>query len=110
MKVTKIFSSVLLLTLLITNNSIYSAERTYWIAAEKVAWNYAPSGKNLIKPEAGLGVWGKKLVYRKYRYIQYTDSKFNKIVKGSESMGILDRKSTRLNSSHTDISRMPSSA
>ena len=25
-------------------------------------------------------------------------------------VGILDRKSTRLNSSHTDISRMPSSA
>ena len=29
---------------------------------------------------------------------------------GSIGVGILDRKSTRLNSSHTDISRMPSSA
>ena len=28
----------------------------------------------------------------------------------AESMGVGDRKSTRLNSSHTDISRMPSSA
>ena len=28
----------------------------------------------------------------------------------AEDLGIPDRKSTRLNSSHTDISRMPSSA
>jgi len=89
MKTTKIFLSILLLTLLITHNSVYSAERIYWIAAEKVAWNYAPSRKNLIKPGAGMGVWGKKLIYRKYRYIQYTDSNFNKIIKAPESMGIL---------------------
>ena len=33
-----------------------------------------------------------------------------KTLLGSTGMTVLDRKSTRLNSSHTDISRMPSSA
>ena len=37
-----------------------------------------------------------------------TPSKYN--VRGIPTLMILDRKSTRLNSSHTDISRMPSSA
>ena len=34
----------------------------------------------------------------------------NDLVIGERKLGGLDRKSTRLNSSHTDISRMPSSA
>ena len=43
--------------------------------------------------------------------ISYTDSLFLIGSCFSENIGAkLDRKSTRLNSSHTDISRMPSSA
>ena len=38
-----------------------------------------------------------------------TDSELDKIVE-EYNIHNLDRKSTRLNSSHTDISRMPSSA
>lgn len=47
--------------------------REYWIAAEKVTWNYAPLGKNLIEPEGNLGVWGETLTYTKYQYIGYKD-------------------------------------
>ena len=47
--------------------------REYWVAAEKTSWNYAPSGKNLINPDDGLGVWGQSLIYTKYRYIGYTE-------------------------------------
>ena len=54
--------------------TLEAATREYWIAAEKVEWNYAPSGQNLIRPAMGLDVWGKALVYEKYRYIQYTDN------------------------------------
>ena len=36
-----------------------AAVREYWIAAEKTPWDYAPSGRNQIKPDAGLGVWGE---------------------------------------------------
>ena len=66
-----------------------SATREYWIAAEKVEWNYAPSGKNLIRPAMGLGVWGKALVYEKYRYIQYTDETYTTQVEQPAWMGIL---------------------
>ena len=66
-----------------------SATREYWIAAEKVEWNYAPSGQNLIRPSMGLDVWGKALVYEKYRYIQYTDDTYTTQVEQPVWMGIL---------------------
>ena len=66
-----------------------AATREYWIAAEKVEWNYAPSGQNLIRPEMGLDVWGKALVYEKYRYFQYTDDTYTKRVEQPEWLGIL---------------------
>ncbi len=68
---------------------VEAATREYWIAAEKVVWNYAPSGKNLIRPKMGLGVWGKVLSYHKYRYIQYTDNTYTTQVEQPEWMGIL---------------------
>ena len=66
-----------------------AATREYWIAAEKVEWNYAPSGKNLIRPAMGLDVWGKALIYEKYRYIQYTDNTYMTQVEQPAWMGIL---------------------
>ena len=66
-----------------------AATREYWIAAEKVEWNYAPSGENLIRPAMGLDVWGKALVYEKYRYIQYTDDTYTTQVEQPVWMGIL---------------------
>jgi len=63
--------------------------REYWIAAEKTSWNYAPHGKNLIKPDAGLGVWGETLAYPKYRYIGYTDGRYTKALPQPAWMGIL---------------------
>ena len=66
-----------------------AATREYWLAAEKVEWNYAPSGQNLINPAMGLGVWGKALVYRKYRYVQYTDATYTTQVEQPVWMGIL---------------------
>ncbi len=66
-----------------------AATREYWLAAEKVEWNYAPSGQNLMHPKTGLGVWGKALVYQKYRYIQYTDGTYTTRVEQPEWMGIL---------------------
>ena len=66
-----------------------AATREYWIAAEKVEWNYAPSGQNLIRPAMGLDVWGKALIYEKYRYIQYTDDTYTTQVEQPVWMGIL---------------------
>lgn len=66
-----------------------AAVREYWIAAEKVEWNYAPSGKNLINEEHGMDVWGRDLVYSKYRYIEYSDASFKHQIKQPEWRGIL---------------------
>ena len=44
------------------------------------------------------------------KWIQAGAVDFNDIPAIMAGVGLIDRKSTRLNSSHTDISRMPSSA
>ena len=83
---------VLLLTFLSFNLYAKNEDgqvREYWIAAEKVQWDFAPGGKNLIRPKNGLGEWGKKTSYSKYRYIQYTDSTYTRRVPQPEWMGIL---------------------
>jgi len=68
---------------------VQASVREYWIAAEKISWNYAPSARNQIDPDAGLGVWGESLKYTKYRYIGYTDSSYAVPLPQAEWMGIL---------------------
>ncbi len=71
------------------DNHGHSGAREYWIAAEKVNWDYAPSGQNLMNPDAGLSPWGDTRVYEKYRYIEYTDASFSTPVPQPAWMGIL---------------------
>ena len=61
-------------------------------------------GKNLAHD--GEEIWQKL----KQFIVDLNPSRSDKSGRVSRSDGRLDRKSTRLNSSHTDISRMPSSA
>jgi len=63
--------------------------REYWIAAQNVIWDYAPSGVNKIKQSHGLGEWGRVTRYAKYRYIQYTDASYTTKVPQPKWMGIL---------------------
>jgi FtsP/CotA-like multicopper oxidase with cupredoxin domain len=63
--------------------------RTYYIAAEKVDWDYAPQKKD---PMTGVGIpspWGRQTVYQKTRFVQYTDSTFTKKVPQPDYQGIL---------------------
>ena len=83
------FLTLLSVLLYLCLGSAEAATREYWISAEKVEWNYAPSGQNLIRPAMGLDVWGKALVYEKYRYIQYTDDTYTTQVEQPMWMGIL---------------------
>lgn len=61
----------------------------HWIAAEIMDWDYAPSGQNLINPNSDLGPWGEIHVYRKYRYVEYTDGSYATPVPQPSWMGIL---------------------
>jgi manganese oxidase len=68
---------------------IQASVREYWISAEKVSWDYAPSARNQIDPDVGLGVWGESLKYTKYRYIGYTDNSYAVPLSQDKWMGIL---------------------
>jgi hypothetical protein len=68
---------------------VQAVVREYWIAAEQTSWNYAPSGRNLIEPDARLGVWGQTLTYAKYRYIGYADGSYATPLPQPAWMGIL---------------------
>jgi FtsP/CotA-like multicopper oxidase with cupredoxin domain len=68
---------------------VQASVREYWIAAEKASWNYAPSARNQIDLDAGLGVWGESLKYTKYRYIGYTDNSYAVPLSQDKWMGIL---------------------
>ena len=83
------FLAIMSALLCLNSTTTEAATREYWIAAEKVEWNYAPSGENLIRPNMGLDVWGKALVYEKYRYFQYTDASYTTQVEQPVWMGIL---------------------
>ncbi len=85
----KLFLFSLVILFLAHTSAAQAIEREYWIAAEKVVWDYAPSGKNLIMPDKGMGVWGRDLKYYKYRYIQYQDGTYQTRVPQPEWMGIL---------------------
>ena len=110
--------------------------RTYYVAAEETEWDYAPLGIDMMTgaPFAGTAVAYTQpgpthigRLYRKALYREYTDETFatrKPRPTQDEYLGLLgpifraevgdsikvDRKSTRLNSSHVSESRMPSSA
>ena len=63
--------------------SSYEAQtRVYYIAAEKVMWDFAPSGK----AEAP---WSKRTKYQKVRYIEYTDDSYSTKKEQPVWLGIL---------------------
>jgi len=80
---------ILLVLGFLSSFQVEASVREYWIAAEKVSWDYAPSARNHIHPDEGLGVWGDSLKYKKYRYIGYTDNTYAIPLPEEDWMGIL---------------------
>jgi manganese oxidase len=73
-----------------SSKASYSPQtRDYFISAEDVEWDYAPSGKNLVMPHMGLGVWGQQTKYKKTLYFEYTDATFTKKKPKPEHIGFL---------------------
>lgn len=85
----KFLTVIFLMTGILLSFPSQATLREYWIAAEKVSWDYAPSKKNLIHPDKGLNVWGETLKYTKYRYISYRDNSYKQALPQPEWMGIL---------------------
>jgi manganese oxidase len=79
---------VFLLILFLASPSL-AATRHYYIAAEDVTWNYAPSGYNLLNGNVIPQPWSLKLEWPKTRFIEYTDDTFSVRKPQPEWLGIL---------------------
>jgi len=69
--------------------SCFVATRHYYIAAEDVTWDYAPSGHNLLTGEPLPQPYLQKHQWPKTRFIEYTDNTFTTPKPQPEWLGIL---------------------
>ena len=69
--------------------SCLAATRHYYIAAEDVTWNYAPSGHNLLNGTPIPQPWALKVQWPKSRFIEYTDDTFTTPKPQPDWLGIL---------------------
>ena len=67
----------------------HAATRHYYIAAEDVTWDFAPSGQNLLTAEPLSLPWIGHTRWPKTRFIEYTDSTFTTKKPQPEWLGIL---------------------
>jgi manganese oxidase len=70
-------------------SSCFATTRHYYIAAEDVTWDYAPSGRNLLNGNSIPQPYSVKLRWPKTRFIEYTDSTFNVVKSQPAWLGIL---------------------
>ena len=78
-----------LIFLSVTLQPSFAKVRHYYIAAEDVTWDFAPSGMNLIEGGAIPRPWSLHTKWAKTRYIGYTDATFSVRTPQPEWLGIL---------------------
>jgi hypothetical protein len=66
-----------------------AATRHYYLAAEDLTWDYAPSGRDLIHGGVLPRLWASQTRWPKTRYIEYTDATFAIRKPQAEWLGIL---------------------
>jgi len=79
----------LMLCAVLSTPALAATTRHYYIAAENVTWDYAPSGMDLL---GGRGIpqpWARKTQWDKTRYIEYSDGTFSVRKPQPEWLGIL---------------------
>jgi FtsP/CotA-like multicopper oxidase with cupredoxin domain len=69
--------------------SCLASTRHYYIAAEDVTWNYAPSGHNLLSGTPIPQPWALKMQWEKSRFIEYTNDTFTIRKPQPDWLGIL---------------------
>jgi manganese oxidase len=81
--------AALLVVHLLCVSTCFAATRHYYIAAEDVTWDYAPSGQNLLRATPIRRPWVTKLQWPKTRFIEYTDDTFTTKKPQPDWLGIL---------------------
>lgn len=80
---------IALTVLFLTATPSLAIARHYYIAAEDVTWDYAPSGRDLIHGGIIPYPWTLQTRWAKTRYIEYTDATFTTLKPQAEWLGIL---------------------
>lgn len=80
---------ILALFILTVTSLCHGTTRHYYIAAEDVTWDYAPSHRDLIHARPIPQPWVTKTAFHKTRYIEYTDSTFTQKKPQAGWLGIL---------------------
>ncbi|MGA7593412.1 MAG: multicopper oxidase domain-containing protein [Candidatus Sulfotelmatobacter sp.] len=70
-------------------STCFAVTRHYYIAAEDVTWDYAPSGMNLLSALPIRQPWSNHLQWPKTRFIEYTDDTFTTKKPQPDWLGIL---------------------
>jgi hypothetical protein len=66
-----------------------AATRHYYIAAEDITWDYAPSGRDLIQGGIIPRPWTSQTRWPKTRYVEYSDVTFSMHKPQPDWLGIL---------------------
>lgn len=80
---------ILAIFVLVVSKISSAATRHYYIAAEDVVWDFAPSGMDLLHGRSLDEPWAGKTKWEKTRYIEYTDATFSVRKPQPEWLGIL---------------------
>jgi FtsP/CotA-like multicopper oxidase with cupredoxin domain len=84
------FSGMLLAFTLVAASNATAATRHYYVQAEDVVWDFAPTGLNLVHGGGPIPApWTKSHVFEKTRYIEYTDGTFSTPKPQPEWLGVL---------------------
>ncbi len=70
-------------------NASAPTTRNYYLAAEAVQWDYAPSGQDLVHGGPIPDPWSRYTKWNKVRYIEYTDATFTVKKLQPEWLGVL---------------------
>jgi hypothetical protein len=70
-------------------STCFAVTRHYYIAAEDVTWDYAPSGMNLLNALPIRQPWSSHLQWPKTRFMEYTDDTFTTKKPQPDWLGIL---------------------
>ncbi|MBL1276662.1 MAG: multicopper oxidase domain-containing protein [Ectothiorhodospiraceae bacterium] len=88
----RVFAFLMCVTL---SSTAFGATREYFVAAEDIVWDYAPSGQNLVNcmgqpaPCAIPQPWTNSHTFNKTRYTEYTDATFTTKKVQPQWLGIL---------------------
>lgn len=80
---------VAILTLILAIPPCFAGTRHYYVAAEDVTWDYAPSGHDLLHGSVIPQPWTSQTKWAKTRFIEYTDATFSTKKLQPEWLGIL---------------------